>query len=201
MPPRGLWGSSGAARHTTAESWLGRALAASPSRDELLLRYLAGFGPASVMDVQAWSGLTRMREVAERLRPRLRTFRDQHGVELFDLPEAPRPDPDTPAPVRFLPEYDNVLLGHADRSRVVTDDLNGQIFTNEGRNWAWLMIDGFARGSWRIARDRGSATLIVRTRTALPGRNKSPVADEGARLLTFAAAGERAQNIQFAPAG
>ena len=121
VPPRGLWGRSAQVRSTTAESWLGRPFVRDPSIDSVVLRYLAAFGPASVADVTTWCRLTGMRAVVERLRPQLVTFRDERGRELFDLPRAPRPSEETPAPVRFLPEYDNVLLSHDDRSRFISD--------------------------------------------------------------------------------
>jgi hypothetical protein len=101
------------------------------------------------MDVQTWSGLTRLREVVDRLRPRLRTFRDEHGVELFDLPDALRPDADTPAPPRFLPEYDNVLLSHADRSRIILDGRNPPLFPGNGAALGTVLVDGFLRGTWK----------------------------------------------------
>ena len=128
VTPRGLWGRSGQPRLARSETWLGRSLDAA-TVDSLVLRYLGAFGPASVMDAQEWSGLTRLGEVFERLRPGLVVFHDQRGRELFDLPDAPRPDPDTPAPVRFLPQFDNVMLGHADRTRIVSDGVRQRFST------------------------------------------------------------------------
>ncbi len=119
VPPRGLWRQGGLPKVTTAEALLGAPLAKRPKAEALVLRYLAAFGPASIIDAQAWSGVTKLRPVFERLRPKLITFRDEWGRELFDLPDAPRPDADVPAPVRFLPEFENLTLGHANRGRVV----------------------------------------------------------------------------------
>src|SRR5690606_2042269 len=121
VPPRAVWGKSGQPLLTTAESWLG-----DPQRTELTVqgmvtRYLAAFGPASVRDVQTWSGLTGLGEVVDGMHPRLRVFAGEQGGELFDLPDAPRPDPDVPAPVRYVAEFDDLVLSHADRTRVISD--------------------------------------------------------------------------------
>ncbi|HEX4213854.1 MAG TPA: winged helix DNA-binding domain-containing protein [Candidatus Dormibacteraeota bacterium] len=197
VPPRGVWGSGGVARHTTLEAWLGRPLDPSPSPAELALRYLAAFGPASVMDLQAWSGLTRCREILDGLRPRLRTFRNERGAELFDLPDAPRPDPDTPAPVRFLPEYDIILLGHADRGRMARDEERGLVFGDAGRGWGWILVDGLARAVWRIERGREAATLVIRPFAPLSGAERNEVEEEGLRMLQFRDAGIGCRRVEF----
>jgi Winged helix DNA-binding domain len=181
VPPRGVWGRKGVPTWATIEHWLGRPVDPAPSIDEVVLRYLAAFGPASVMDVQAWSGLTRLREVADRLRSRLRSFRDEQRRELLDLPDAPLPDPDTPAPVRFLPEYDNVVLGHADRSRITAGAAAG--WPDDGLHWSPLLVDGFVRGVWRVTQERGTATLVVEPFDCLP--DPAAVHEEGTRLLEF----------------
>jgi len=200
VPPRGIWGATGKATWTTAEAWLGRPLATEPTPDELVVRYLAAFGPASVNDMQAWSGLTRLREATERLRPRLAAFRDEAGNELLDLPDAPRPDPDTPAPPRFLPEYDNVLFAHADRSRIIADDRRPPLFAGDGGVLGTVLVDGFLRGTWRLTHGPGTATLRIQPFTRLSATDAAAVADEGARLLSFTAADATTHDLQLTPA-
>lgn len=134
-------------------------------------------------DLQSWSGLTRTREVFDRLRPRLLTFRDENGVELFDLPDAPRPDPDLPAPPRFLPEFDNVLLGHADRTRVIPAEFNGR---NGRGNQAYgtVLVDGFLAAVWRLDRTDDTATATVQPLGRLGRADREAVAEEAVHLLT-----------------
>ena len=185
VPPRGLWGASGQARHTSLEAWLGKEPADDASPDTLVVRYLRAFGPATVADARIWSRLTGLREVFERLRPGLRTFRDEKGRELFDVPDGALPDPDTPAPPRFLPQYDNVFLSHDDRSRIVRDDLRwSQRTVMEGR-FGTVLVDGFIAATWKIIRDRGRARLQVEPVLPLGKRDTGEVAAEGERLLAF----------------
>jgi hypothetical protein len=186
-PPRGLWNDSGAAVMTTVEAWLGTGAPGSP--DDLVLRYLAAFGPASVRDVQAWCGLTRLREVVDRLGSRLRRFRAADGGELFDVPDGVLPDPDTPAPVRFLAEYDNVVLSHADRSRVVAEGDHVLLTGGPGGWTGTVLVDGLLRATWAARRDGDSTVLTVRPSTALTATEEEHVGNEGARLLGFLAPG------------
>ena len=196
VTPRGVWGSTGSAALTTIESWLGSPLGSGGPVDAIVLRYLAAFGPASVMDVQAWSGLTRLREVIDRLRPSLAVFTSDDGVELYDVADAPRPDPHTPVPPRFLPEYDNVLFGHADRSRVIPDGRPVPLPPGNGAVLGTLLVDGVFAGTWRITRGPGGAALAVRTFAALSAADHTAVADEGERLLAFAAADAAGHDVQ-----
>ncbi|MFE3656316.1 winged helix DNA-binding domain-containing protein [Streptomyces sp. NPDC059165] len=183
VTPRGLWGRSGQVTLTTAERWFGRAVEQAPSSDTMVLRYLAAFGPASVKDMQTWSGLTRLRPAFDRLRPELLTFQDEKGVDLFDLPDAPRPDPDTPAPPRFLPEFDNVLLSHADRSRIVPGDAKGRTWKGN-QPYRVFLVDGFLAGIWQLDETADAAVLTVQSFSTLTRAERAALAEEGERLLT-----------------
>jgi Winged helix DNA-binding domain len=200
VPPRGVWGKSGQAKYATLESWTGRELDRDPSIDEVVLRYLGAFGPASVMDMQNWSGLTRLREAFDRLRPRLVTFRDAAGRELFDLPDAPRPDPGVPAPVRFLGEYDNVLLGHADRSRIIPPDFPWKEMLASGRWVSNFLVDGVLRGTWWIERNgQRRATLAIRPFGELSPAERDEVAAEAERMLVFSEPEATVPEVRFEP--
>lgn len=176
-PPRGLWRSRRRPTMTTAEHWLGAPLADGPSPDETVLRYLAAFGPATPADVRAWSGLTGAAAIVERLRPRLRTFRDERGRDLVDVPDGPLPDPGTPAPVRFLPVYDNAILAHDDRSRILAEGHPPDI-----AHVPTVLVDGFAVGTWEI----GDGRLEVRLFADVAAPDRAALEEEGERLLAFA---------------
>ena len=187
--PRGLWGRNGAPTWAATEQWLGRAGSAG-ELEALVLRYLAAFGPATVQDVQAWCGLTRLREVTDGLGDRLRELRSDEGTLLLDLPDAPLPDPEVPAPVRFLPEYDNALLSYADRRRFVGDagfttveraTRRGQIGT--------LLVDGLVRAMWTMTRDDDGAVLEVLPAEGLPRAARGEIEAEAGRLLGLLAPG------------
>ncbi|WP_020573730.1 winged helix DNA-binding domain-containing protein [Actinopolymorpha alba] len=200
VPPRGIWGASGQPTHTPADAWLRRPLSEDRSPDDLLLRYLAAFGPATVADMQTWSGLTGLREVIERLAPRLRAFQTESGRQMYDLPDAPRPDPDTPAPPRFIAAFDNLLLSHDDRTRVLADEDRRRVFgTRNAVIPGTLLVDGYVRGTWKItrARARGTATLLVETFRQLSKRHTATVSSEGARLLRFAAADAGTHDVRI----
>jgi hypothetical protein len=199
--PRGVWGRGGRAAWTTYTAWLGRDVDRSPSMDDLVVRYLAAFGPATVADVARWSGLSRIREVAERLRPELVTFRNEAGKELFDLPDAPRPDAGTPAPIRFLPEYDNLLLGYDDRTRFITRDAHRTpAWAGNGARSGTLLVDGTFNGLWDIVIERDAARLVVEPIEKLTKAQKAEVEREGLALVGFAADEASSHDVRIVPA-
>ena len=185
VPPRGLWGRTAQVTTTTTDAWLGRSLASEGTLDDLVLRYLAAFGPATAADVASWSRLTGLREVVDRLRPQLTTFRDEAGRELFDLPGAPRPDPEVAAPARFLPEYDNVLLSHADRSRFYVS--RARLGEVTGAIQGTVLHDGTVCGIWRTVQEGERSRLEVVSTVCLTKRASSAVEAEGRRYRRFAA--------------
>ncbi|MFD4291960.1 winged helix DNA-binding domain-containing protein [Rhodococcus sp. NPDC058532] len=184
VPPRGLWGRSGQPVCTTLQHWAGEPLA-EPDPERILQRYLAAYGPASVADAQAWSGLTRLGEVFERMRPRLRVFADVDGAELFDLPDAPRPGADAPAPVRILAPYDSMLLSHADRTRVVDDGFRRVLFTVNGIVKPAVLVDGRVAGYLAPSVSKGAAVVDVTLLQTLSRTLLRDVEAEALRLLRF----------------
>lgn len=197
VPPRGVWGKSGLTRCTSLESWIGAELETGPTIEATMMRYLAAYGPASVMDAQAWCGLTKLSEVFERLRPQLVTFRDENGKELFDLPDSPRPDAETPAPVRFIPEYDNLLLSHADRSRMIDENMRKQMWSANGVVPGSLLIDGRVAGFWKIRQSKKNCSLWIHVRSDLSKSDRIAIEEEGEQLLAFAAPKEQQRTIVF----
>jgi hypothetical protein len=161
----------------------------------MILRYLAAFGPASIADAQAWSGLSRLRESFERLAPALRTFRDEKGRTFYDVRTGPLPDPDTPAPPRFLPEYDNLFLAHADRSRIGSGEHRAQLL-QAGGTIRTFTIDGFIAGTWAMALAKGDAVLTLRPFERLPQGARRELEEEGERLLAFLAPEARRSDVR-----
>jgi hypothetical protein len=196
IPPRGVWGASGGVVWATVRDWLGREPEVEAPPDGLVRRYLAAFGPATAPDVRAWSGLTGVRAILERLRPALRTFRDERGRELFDVPDGPLPDPDTPAPARFLPEFDNVLVAHEDRTRVFPDEHRQRIVRDLGS--LMVLIDGTVAATWRVERSDDAAVLVVTPFRKLPRAERGPLLEEAERLLVFVAP-DADHDVRIAP--
>lgn len=198
--PRGVWGETGAAAWTGLERWTGRALPTHVSDPApILLRYLAAFGPASIADMRKWSGLSGLREVVDRLRGRLRTFRDEQGAELFDVAEGPLPDPETPAPPRFLPEYDNLLFSHEDRARVNPGGYAIPLLPGNGAAAGTVLVDGVYRGTWKLERAAGPTSLRVQPFQELSTGQREELTAEGRRLLAFIAPGIGSSAMEVLP--
>jgi hypothetical protein len=195
--PRGLWGRSGQPRLAPLDVWVGRPESDVPGPDQLIQRYLAAFGPASIRDAQAWCGLTRLSEIFERLRPELVTFRDERGIELFDLPDAPRPDPSTPAPARILAQFDNVLLSHADRRRFISDEHRARMMTRNGIIPSMVLVGGRVAGAAKLTTGSRSVVLEVTPWRPHTASNRSAIEAEGIRLLKFAAPDADDHDVRF----
>lgn len=197
VPPRAVWGRSGATRVTTVEAWLGSSVDADADPAPLVRRYLAAFGPASVADIQKWCGLTRLREVVERMGVELMRLRGPDDLELFDLPDAPRPDPDVPAPVRFLPQFDNVLLSHVDTTRIVDNAFKPALFTRNGIIPGTVLVDGRVQAVWALTKTPGAATVEVTPFRRLTAAERTDVIAEGTRMLAFAAADAATREVHI----
>ncbi len=192
------WGFPTSPLFALAEAWLGKALPASVAVDDLVLRYLAAFGPATASDVQTWSGLQGVKEVLERLRSKLDVLQDERKRELFDVPKAPRPGADVAAPARFLPEFDNLVLAHTDRRRFVADAHRKRVYLPGLRVAPTFLVDGFVAGTWGVARKKDTATLTVESFEPLPKKTHGELADEADRLARFVEPDAAKFDVRFA---
>jgi winged helix DNA-binding protein len=192
--PRGIWQAGGPVALTTFEAWLGRPPGPAIKPERLVTRYLAAFGPASPADMRAWSGLN-MRPAFDRLRPTLRAFRDEEGREMFDLPRAPRPDPDEHAPVRLIPDYDNILLAHADRTRIMPAGRHLGMFSSNGVMQGAVLADGFVRAMWVPRKSTLEISPFVKPLTKV---ERSAIEAESYQLMKFLAPGEE-HDVRFGP--
>jgi hypothetical protein len=199
VPPGGTWGRGGAVEYALAEQRLGAAPAEPSSAADLVLRYLRAFGPATVRDVQTWAGMARLRPLVDELRSRLRTFRDEAGNELFDAADAPLPDADVEAPVRFLPDFDNFVLSHADRTRVMPEEHRKKVLPGAGIVRATFLVDGFVAGTWKIERDKRRRVLAIAPFEKIAKRDRDALAAEAERLVRWVADDGDDVDVRFDP--
>ena len=194
VPDGGRWGFTPKAPFTDAERWLGQPLRKSADRKELVRRYLGAFGPATARDAEAWAGVGGLGEVFEGLRSELEAFRDENGRELLDLPEAPRPSEDTEAPVRLLGEFDNLVLAHADRTRVIADRHRGGLTSKNLRVRATVLVDGTVAAFWRMDK---KATVVIEPLRGLKAGERKAIEAEAEALAAFAEPGAKERTVRF----
>ncbi|MFN0070183.1 MAG: winged helix DNA-binding domain-containing protein, partial [Chloroflexota bacterium] len=195
-PDDSPWAFPTNARFTLADAWLGQAPEDDPNPEALVRRYLAAFGPASATDMQAWSGVAGIQAILNTMRPTLVTFRDERKRELFDLPHAPRPPAESPAPVRFLPEFDNILLAHADRQRIIADTYRPLVVTRNLLVLATFLVDGFVAGTWKLERKRHDVTLTLTPFEPISSDAQVALIDEGERLARWVEPGANAYRVE-----
>lgn len=198
VPTSTTWSYPGNPKFTRAETWLGQEVSTEDQLETLIMRYLAAFGPAGVTDFQTWSGLPKMKPVFETLKPKLVVYKDEGKRELFDLPDAPMPDGDTPAPERLLPEYDNLLLSHQNRTRIVADAYRKQVYLPALRVASTFLVDGFVRGAWKIEEKKKLATLTFTPFAPITAANRAALTEEGEKLVRFASPDAKDFAVAFA---
>jgi hypothetical protein len=185
VPVQGGWGYPGNPQFALADAWLGAEISEAEDFRLLVMRYLAAFGPARVTDIQTWSGLGKLKSAVDALKGELVAYKDEQGVELLDLPNMPIPDADTPAPVRFLPEFDNLLLSHSNRTRIVADAYRKEVYLPGLRVAATFTVDGFVRGAWKVERKKKDAALVITPFDAIPDADCAALSEEAERLIRF----------------
>ncbi|MEQ8675362.1 MAG: winged helix DNA-binding domain-containing protein [Aggregatilineales bacterium] len=196
VPPGGTWGAGSMAAYAIAEDWLGEFNQTADLRT-LFFRYLEACGPASIMDFQTWTGMTKLKDEIEALRPELITYQTEDGKELFDLPDMTIQPEDTPVPVRFIPEYDNLLISHADRNRIIADADRKKVFLSAARVLNTFLVDGFVAGTWKITSKKNTITLTISPFKPIESTIQDALIEEGERLCRFVDETAGQIDIQF----
>ncbi len=193
------WSYPGTPAFTLADEWLGKPISTEDHTRELVLRYLSAFGPATIADVQTWSflKLADLKVIFESLRPELIVYRDEKKKELFDVQDAPIPDADMPAPIRFLPEFDNLLLSHKVRTRVIADEHRKKVYLPALRVAATILVDGFIGGVWKVEKAKGIATLLIEPLVSLTKPQREEIAAEAEQLVRFVEADAKSYVIKW----
>jgi hypothetical protein len=198
VPAETRWGWPASSGFSLADAWIGARPGGAEGLSGFVLRYLAALGPATVADAQNWSGMQGLKDTFETLRKKLRVFHDERGRELFDLPRAPRPPASVKAPVRFLPDYDNLLLGHADRTRIVSDEHRQRLVTKNLQVLAAFLVDGRVAGTWKVERARAAAALVITPFDKLARAVQMDLVAEGKALLQFLEPDASRSEVRFA---
>jgi len=190
VTPRGLWRTSGPVAHVPLQDWAAGGETAAFSAREMVRRYLAAFGPATVADVQMWSGLIRLKSVVSSMADELMPLAGPSDDQLWDLPGAPRPGALVPAPVRFLYDYDNLLLSHRDRSRFVTSEYLAREFAKQSTTPRLVLVDGRTSATWSNGMEGGMPTVRISPLRSLSKRERQDIRTEGAAVGTFLDGGD-----------
>ena len=196
VPPRAIWGKAGQTTYACLDEWAGAPLS-PPSPAALIARYLRAFGPASVADVQAWAGITRLGEVAAEMD--LRRYRDPDGRELLDLPELTLPDEDVPAPPRLLGPFDQMILSYADRTRIISDEYRKRVISHNGLVKGTLLVGGFVRGFWEIKASKKAAAVELSPFEKLPKRDLAALESAAGQLVRWAEPDAETQDVRMLP--
>lgn len=198
VPMDTRWSYPGNPKFTLAETWLGKPIPTEEHIEELITRYLSAFGPATPADIQTWSGLALADIKTAVKKLELRSLQDEKKRELLDLPDMPLPDGDTPALERFLPEFDNLLLSHKHRTRIVADEHRKRVYLPGLRVVATILVDGFVRGAWKVEKSKGTATLSIEPFEPLTKQNRDALTEEAERLVRFVEPDAKTYAVQFA---
>jgi hypothetical protein len=184
VPPGGFWGTGANADYALAETYLRRTL--EPENIVgLLTRYLQAFGPASIKDLQFWVVIPKLQDSINAVQDQFVTYKDPKGTVLLDVPNMPIPDGDTPAPIRLIPEYDNLVIGHDQRARILPDEHYKKIFLSAARVRATMLVDGFVAGAWKTERVKKDLTLTLEPFFGVSQAIKEELINEAEDLVRF----------------